>query len=116
MGSSASTLAMGLVEVLGDAVDALQTAPRVDIRSAVALLARLISVLFDARVLAAGLAAGLAMRIVRVRADLARVGSFPGLRVAMNPLFPYPLVPRLPYVCMDAQWWNRLKHEREWAI
>jgi len=106
---------MGLAVFFDYAVDALQRAPRIDIQSIIALLARLIGGLFDARVLAAGLAVALAMRIVRVRSDLARVGFFPGSRVAMNPLFPYPLVPRLPYICMDAQWWNRLKHERECA-
>ena len=80
---------------LNNAMNATQLLPLRDIHSAVALLSCVAAQLVDARVLAAALAAVLALRNVRVRADLTRVGFFAGPRLVMNPLFPHTLVPRI---------------------
>ena len=47
----------------------------------VTLVSQAVDSLANVRVLVAGLAAALALRIVRVCVDLARIGVFPGLRL-----------------------------------
>jgi len=103
------TIAMAFLD---NAMNSTQLVPLRDIQCALALLLRVAAGRFNARVLAAGLAGVLALRNVRVRADLARVGFFAGPRLVMNPLFPHTLVPRIHCIWMYAQWWNRSTHER----
>ncbi|KAH7101972.1 614/534 cytochrome P450 [Auriculariales sp. MPI-PUGE-AT-0066] len=52
----------------------------------------------------------LGLRFLSVLRRLRSVGYFPGIRLVLAPEFPYPL-PRIPYVCMDAEWWTKLRHQ-----
>jgi len=49
----------------------------------------------------------LVQRYLRARRALRATGWIPGLRLAIDPIFPYPL-PAIPWVSMEPDWWVRL--------
>ena len=68
--------------------------------------------LLSLRVIGSAFAVLITIRFMRTRTWLAGTGFFPGKWQIMSPLFPYPFLPEIPYVCMDPFWWMRLKHKR----
>ncbi|KAH7096209.1 cytochrome P450 [Auriculariales sp. MPI-PUGE-AT-0066] len=62
------------------------------------------------RSVSAALFVAFGLRVLSIRRRLGAIGNVPGLRLVVAPEFPYPL-PRIPYICMDAEWWNKLRHE-----
>ena len=68
--------------------------------------------LLSLRIVGSAFAVLITIRVMRTRTWLAGTGFFPGKWQVMSPLFPYPFLPEIPYVCMDPFWWMRLKHKR----